>query len=339
MGTLSASGKNGKAKVIVVTGFLGAGKTTLLKRILSWETDLSGTVVIVNEFGDVGIDGLLLKGARSGVVELTSGCVCCTLKVDLKMTLERILEEFQPRQILIEPTGVADPVAIIEAIRGSELGDMMTIDRVITVLEAECWEQRDYFGSFFLSQLQEAALILLNKIDTLAKGEIPRLLSEIHQAIPYAQVVPTTHCRVDPETLWAHSQRKDSGSDLGQFFGADLRSAWNDEQEAPRSRVKGSDLHDDHKGGEKELGYVAFSFRHTERLDEVCFRRFIEELPWELFRMKGLVRFRDRTVLVNFVGGKSEWTDWADVEETRLAFVGWMVNKEETIRKLERCLL
>jgi G3E family GTPase len=339
MGTSSASGKNGKVKVIVVTGFLGAGKTTLLRRIISWETDLSGTVVIVNEFGDVGIDGLLLKGARSDVVELTSGCVCCTLKIDLKMTLERILEEFQPRQILIEPTGVADPVAIIEAFRDSELGDSMEVDKVITVLEAEYWEQRDYFGSFFLSQLQEAALILLNKIDTLAKGEIPRLLREIHQAIPHAQVVPTIHCRVDPETLWAHSQRKDFGSGLGQFFGAALRSDKNDEQDARRRRVDGSDPHHDHEGGEKELGYVAFSFRNAERLDEVCFRRFTEELPWELFRMKGLVRFRDRTVLVNFVGGQSEWTEWAGAEETRLAFVGWMVNKEETIRKLKRCLL
>ena len=68
-----------KTAVIILAGFLGSGKTTLLKQILSWETDLSGTVVVVNEFGDVGIDGALLKDAGSDVVELTSGCICCTL--------------------------------------------------------------------------------------------------------------------------------------------------------------------------------------------------------------------------------------------------------------------
>ena len=84
---------DGKSEVIIISGFLGAGKTTLLKKILTWESDLSETVVIVNEFGDVGIDGSLLQNVGSDVVELTGGCICCTMKVDLNQTLKKIRRE------------------------------------------------------------------------------------------------------------------------------------------------------------------------------------------------------------------------------------------------------
>ena len=79
-----------KTRAVVLGGFLGAGKTTLLKRMLSWKEDLSDTVVIVNDFGKVGIDGELLRDAGSDMVELSSGCICCTLRIDLERTLEWI---------------------------------------------------------------------------------------------------------------------------------------------------------------------------------------------------------------------------------------------------------
>ena len=110
------------ASVLLLSGFLGAGKTTLLKRILSWQRDLSNTVVLLNEFGDAGIDGALLEASGSGVVELTSGCICCTLSADLKQSLRDILDRFDPRRIFIESTGVADPTAIISALDDNLVG-------------------------------------------------------------------------------------------------------------------------------------------------------------------------------------------------------------------------
>lgn len=328
-----------KTKVIVLAGFLGAGKTTLLKRILSWETDLSGTVVIVNEFGAVGIDGSLLENAGSDVVELTSGCVCCSLKVDLNLTLKTIREQFNPKRILIEATGVADPLAIMDVFQDLELHQHMEVDKIITILDADFWEVREGFGSLFFSQLREADLILLNKIDTVDPNKIPRILKEIHKTFPNSKVIPTIQCGVDPESLWTVGRRKDFGLKPDRFFQMVALAPGHDRL-PDHSDSTGPDSAGTIREAvtEEKSHYIAFSFSDAAPLDENCFKRFAQNLPWELFRMKGPVRFHDRTVLVNYVGGKCSWADWSGAQETRLAFVGWKVDDKETIGKLRNCI-
>jgi G3E family GTPase len=330
--------RNRMTEIVLLSGFLGSGKTTLLKRILSWETNLSETVVIVNEFGDVGIDGTLLKDCGSDVVELTSGCICCTLQIDLKQTLKQIRERFGPRRILIEASGIADPATIASLIQEPDIQSHMVLKKIVTVLDAECWKAREAFGTVFYNQLALADLIFLNKIDLFDQDEIHRFLLEIHDALPQSWVVPTLYCRVDPETIWAKRSRKDSRLKLADFTDINLSE--------PRPR-EGQHQRHDNRIGEKQGhsakadnadNYTAFSFRDPCILDESCFKRFLEDLPWELFRLKGSVRFQDRTAFVNFVGGKSEWTSWAGTAETRLTFIGWNVSGEETIERLKNCL-
>ena len=317
-----------KVKTFVIAGFLGAGKTTLLKNILSWETNLSDTVVIVNEFGDVGIDGSLLKGARSGIVELAGGCICCTMQADLKRTLQNILNAYNPQRILIEATGVADPKAITETIQNTEFRHRMEIDKVITVLEADFWKERQDMGAFFLNQLREADLILLNKIDTVEEREIHQVLREVHETIPRSRVIPTVRCRLDPGSLWLEKYSNESELKAREFFPASNPPFMhNHENQRP---------HNDH--GPEKLGYVAFSFEESEPLDEDCFWQFAQQLPWELFRMKGWVRFPDRTLIINYAGGRSEWGEWDGEAGTRLAFVGLRVDTGGTIERLKNCI-
>jgi G3E family GTPase len=328
-----------KTKVIVLAGFLGAGKTTLLQRILSWETDLSGTVVIVNEFGAVGIDGSLLADAGSDVVELTSGCVCCSLQADLTLTLKKIRQQFNPGRIIIEATGVADPRAIVDVFQDVELQKYMAVDKIITVLDADFWEVRECLGTLFFSQLRDADLILLNKIDTVDPDRVPLILKEVHETAPDSQVIPTIQCGVDPESLWTVDRRKDFGLKPDRFFqivtpdpGRDHRPDHSDSADPGSAGTTREAV------AEEKQHYVAFSFSNSAPLDENCFKRFAEKLPWELFRMKGPVRFHDRTVLVNYAGGKCGWADWSGAEETRLAFVGWKIDDQETIGKLRNCI-
>jgi G3E family GTPase len=324
MGASSERSAIQKAQVVLLSGFLGAGKTTLLKRILSWQVDLSDTVVIVNEFGDIGVDGALLKESGSDVVELTSGCICCTLSADFRQSLRSVWERFQPERIFIEASGVADPTSLISVLAEAGIAAMMTIAKVVTVLDADFWEARETFGPLFYNQLGAAHLILLNKVDLLENDRIPIYLKEIHALLPDAQVVPTIHCGVDPDTLWAP---KTLGLKPMDFF----------QPAAGHHHPAGE--HAGHGHPVDASRYVMFSFRGPYILQESCFRKLVAELPWEMFRVKGPVRLRDRTVMLNFVGGKAEWLPWDDESETRLAFIGWNVSQAETLRRVQQCIL
>ena len=315
-----------KASLLLLSGFLGAGKTTLLKRIIAWETDLAETVVLVNEFGDIGIDGSLLKDSGSDVIELTSGCICCTLSADLKQSLSSIWDRFKPRRIFIESSGVADPKSLTSILNQPELNQCMDLQKIITFLDADFWEAREAFGPLFYNQLEMANLILLNKVDLLSKNTIPLVLKEIHEIIPNSQVIPTIHCAVDPESLWAEPQSKLFGIKPIQFY----------RSEFDHDNFENSDRHG--SPPVSATNYVTFSYQNIQILDEMRFNKFLKQIPWEVFRIKGPVRFADRTVMLNFVGGKSEWSEWSDKSETRLAFIGWDIEPEEILKMAASCI-
>jgi len=316
-----------KAQVVLLSGFMGAGKTTLLKRILSWPVKFSDTVVIVNEFGDAGIDGLLLKDSKSDIIELSSGCICCTLKGDFKQSLSNVWDTYHPARILIETSGVADPASVISVFNMPIINACMELIKIITVLDADFWEAREVFGPLFYSQLKTAHLILLNKIDLLNKSKIPLFLREIHKAIPDCQVIPTIRCRIDPETLWMASKPKSINLQPIRKF---LPTATGHDQQLQDRTGDNLNLAET----AATVNFVTFSYINNDALDEASFKKFVDDLPWEVFRMKGLIQFADRTELINFVGGKSEWSPWDGEPETRLVFIGWDIDPKQILQHL-----
>lgn len=327
-----------KAEVVLISGFLGSGKTTLLKRILSWEDDLAGTVVLVNEFGEVGIDGALLSGSGSDVVELASGCICCSLAADLRQSLLGIVEQFKPSRILIEASGVADPISIRETVCADDLSAKLTLKKIVTVLDADLWEGRHIFGPLFFHQLELANLILLNKVDLFDKQRIPQFLKEIHDLMPGTQVVPTIRCNVDPEALAVDSTSLNIDLKPMRFF-----QQYTAETARP-ANAEGSSP--DHPEGEENAcmqgvdasGFATFSFQSAEPMDEKRFTAFLGSLPWELFRVKGSVRLQDRSAFVNFVGGKYECSPLDESADTLLAFIGWDIDVDAILSQLNTCL-
>jgi len=290
---------------------------------------MSETAVIVNEFGEVGIDASLLPEGTD-VIELTSGCICCTLSVDLTLTLKRILERFHLRRVLMEASGVADPGNIAAVLQQEGIKEKMRLHRTITVLDAQLWEMRELFGQLFSLQLRTADTILLNKIDLFSKERIRAFLEEIRQALPHARVVPTLYCRIDPESLW-------SEGDTGDPHELEL-DLWKESGNSGARDHGPSGLSGD--GAQVgDAGFVTFSYRESRPFDERMFRKLIDELPFEVFRVKGMVRFPGHTMLLNYVGGRAEWSSCTDGAETRLAFVGWHTDGEETIGKLKACIV
>jgi G3E family GTPase len=316
-----------KTNLLLLAGFLGAGKTTLLKRMLSWENDLSDTVVLVNEFGDVGIDGSLLKNAGTDVIELTSGCICCTLSADLKQSLTQIWKRFKPRRILIESSGVADPKSTAAIISEPDLNPLMKLSKIITVLDAEFWEAREAFGPLFYNQLETAQMILLNKIDLLSEKLVSQYLEEIHKALPNARVIPTVHCGVDPHILWTEAEPDSAALNPIRFY--QPAAMIQDSMPGTQSNQETVDA----------SKYVSFSYTETRALDENRFHQFIDQLPWEVFRVKGPVHFSDRVMMLNFVGGKSEWLPWDEPPQTRLVFIGWDIDPEKIIRQINELII
>ena len=333
MDVTTGSDRKEKAAVVLLTGFLGSGKTTLLNHIAATEKDMSGTVIIVNEFGRLGIDGALIKGQSNEVVELTSGCICCTLALDLTKTLMDISRRFQPRLILIEASGVADPKNIKTVFKQSEIRKRMMLEKTITVLDADCWKMRHLFGSLFVLQLETADAILVNKIDLLNADVIPQVLNEIQHNYPHARVLPTIHCRTEPELKLIKREETEEKSLVEEIIGGG-------DSGLPRPvSANGNDAADSGAPKKAIAGYLAFDFQATGVMDQGAFKKFVSSLPIEMFRIKGPVHFKDKTVLFNHAGGKSDWSTWKGAPETRLAFVGWNINPEETTRALKECLI
>ena len=300
--------------VILIAGFLGAGKTTLLRRILRWPGDLSRTAVLVNEFGRVGIDGELLQGFSTPVYELTNGCICCSMSADLVKTIEEILEKFNPLHLFIEATGVADPLEVLLSLNREKIESRVKVPKVVTVLDGDLWEGREYFGPLFYNQIKGADLLLFNKIDLLPQEKIPQYIREVQELNPYCRVLPTEHCQIEPQVLWDPLIKGDRGLEisLGRLG--------------------------DHHGNAEELGYLAFAFEEPGPLREDCFNHFLDTLPAGLYRLKGYVRLGDRRFFINHVGRKTEWISVETPGPTTLAFVGWKIVEQEILDQLKKCL-
>ncbi|MGB6758655.1 MAG: GTP-binding protein, partial [Xanthobacteraceae bacterium] len=185
----SEASQSEKIPVTVLTGYLGAGKTTLLNRILS-EPHGKKYAVIVNEFGEIGIDNDLVVGADEEVFEMNNGCICCTVRGDLV----RILDGLMRRKgkfdaIIVETTGLADPAPVAQTFFIDEnVGKKTRLDAVVTVADAKWLTERLKDAPEAKNQIAFADVILLNKTDLVSRDELADVEARIRGINPYAQV-------------------------------------------------------------------------------------------------------------------------------------------------------
>ena len=181
-------------KITIVCGLLGAEKTSFIKNHIDSATEK--TVVLVNDFGSMGIDGELISSGGLETVELPGGCVCCSMKMDLREAIKKIISQMAPAHLVIEPSGLASPSGVLEALGGI---DFNRLD-VVAILDAsefmDLYEEEIY-GNFFLEQVRLADLVLLNKTDLADAESISGALDLVKEMNPMAHVVKTVDAKVD----------------------------------------------------------------------------------------------------------------------------------------------
>ena len=178
-------------KTTIVCGMLGSGKTTFITQFVR---NLTGkTVVLVNDFGKAGIDGEIFEAGGIESIELPSGCICCTLKFDLISSIENIRETFAPQHLLIEPSGIASPSGVLEALETLKINPV-TVVGIVDATEFLELNHEDAFGRFFEDQITNSDIVLVNKTDLVEKGVADRTVQSIEQMNPNAIIFSTVNC-------------------------------------------------------------------------------------------------------------------------------------------------
>ena len=178
-------------KITIFSGFLGAGKTTLIKKLISEGYKGEKLVLIENEFGDIGIDGGFLQDAGIEITEMNSGCICCSLVGDFGKALEKVLADYAPDRILIEPSGVGKLSDVIRAVQNIDAHDVI-LDGFTTVVDAKkCKMYQKNFGEFFNNQITYASCLILSHTGGLSEEKLEDCIHRLKELNPAAPIVTT----------------------------------------------------------------------------------------------------------------------------------------------------
>jgi len=282
--------------VDILTGFLGSGKTTLLRHVLEHGLRGKPVAVIMNEIGEVGIDGKVVTGLANveKMVELTSGCICCSIDdYRFDLAIQEIIDTAQPHLVIIESTGLADPEPLAYRVKNAGLG----LDAIITVVDAANVERQLAETEVARAQIEAADFLVVNKLDLVDAPAVARLERRLAKLNPRAERMQTVRGALDSDVLFA--------TGVAAF--------------RERARAGSDHLHADAIG--------SFVYRSRLPLRQAMFERLLRRLPADILRAKGIVRFADRDwhCLFNFTCGRHELT-WvkleSGMEESQAVFIG-----------------
>lgn len=284
--------------ITLITGPLGSGKTTLLQGLLTQSS--RRLAVIINEFGELNIDGRLIQGRDVRITELSGGCVCCSLLGEFEAAVQEIIELASPEAIVVETTGVAEPEALLFDV--ADTLPQSRIDGVITIMDGDAMVSFPDLGMTSRMQVEAADLILLNKIDLITAEQQTRLQVHLRALNPRAPIIPTRYCRVDNHLLFGMTRSQPV--------------------QTPSS------IHQPH--------YEALTFRSSYPLQRQCFEESIAKLDPAVYRAKGFVRFTEGSYLFNYVNGR--WSlDALPENETALVFIGQAMQSKAIMELLREC--
>ena len=197
-------------KIDIFSGFLGAGKTTLIKKLIAQAFTGEKIVLIENEFGEIGIDGGFMQDAGIQVTEMSQGCICCSLVGDFGKALRKVLEQYAPDRILIEPSGVGKLSDVIRAVQSVATSDV-TLNSFTTVVDAKkCKLYMKNFGEFFNNQVENAGTVILSRTAGMDAQKLAEVVAMLREKNPAATIITTDWTQLDGKQILEAMERRDT---------------------------------------------------------------------------------------------------------------------------------
>lgn len=345
--------------VTIITGFLGSGKTTLLNHILTNQQGLK-TAVLVNEFGEIGIDNELIISTDddNNMVELSNGCICCTINTDLVDAVYKVLErQDNIDYLVVETTGLADPLPVALTFLGTELRDLTRLDSIITVVDAANYSLDLFNSQAAYSQIAYGDVILLNKTDLVSQSELETLEAKIREVKEGARIIRTNRSEVPlPLILSVGLFETDKYFDDAAQHDHDHHHDAEHEHEHQHHHDDhdhsecGHDHDDDHDHEHhhhsdhlENDGFTSISFQTDKPLAIRKFQYFLDnQLPETVFRAKGIMWFDEspKRHIFHLCGKRFTLDDdeWKGEKKNQLVFIGQNLDHEALRQQLENCV-
>lgn len=320
--------------VTIITGFLGSGKTTLLNHILNNQKGMR-TAVLVNEFGEISIDAELIVSSEEDLVELNNGCICCTIRDDIAESVLRLMERSDKIDYLVvETTGLADPLPVALTFLGPELRDLTRLDSIITLVDATNFAPDLFNSNVAYSQIAYGDVILLNKIDLVEEAEIERLEKRIREIKEDARILRTVNSAVPLELIL--------DTDLFQASSLPQEEAHDHDSHDHHDHEHDHDHHHSHHSHIEADGFNSLAFESDQPFSLDAFQNFLNELPDAVFRAKGVLWFEESPERHIFHLSGRRYTlssdEWPRQPKNQLVLIGQRLDTARLREKLQACL-
>jgi G3E family GTPase len=361
--------------VTIITGFLGSGKTTLLNHILTNQEGLK-TAVLVNEFGEIGIDNeLLITTGDDTMVELNNGCICCTINNDLLEAVYKVLErQDQIDYLVVETTGLADPLPVALTFLGTELRDLTRLDSIVTVVDSENYSLDLFNSEAAHNQIAYGDIILLNKADLVDETDLDALELKVRDVKEGARILRTTNAQVPLPLIlsvglfesdrYFQTEDKDKGHDHHDHKHHDHAAA-HDHSACDHDHDHCEHDHDGHDHGSHNHdshtahghasdhlaidGFTSISFQSDRPFAIKKFQNFLDhQMPASVFRAKGILWFDEsrnedgvpKRHIFHLSGKRFSLDDdeWKIQPSNQLVLIGQNLDHDKLRAQLQACV-
>ena len=314
--------------ITIISGFLGSGKTTLLNHILKNQVGIK-TAVLVNEFGEIGIDNELIIKTAEDMIELNNGCICCTINGELLSTVSKILD--RPEKIdylIVETTGLADPLPVAMTFAGGDLREKVRLDSIITIIDADNFDFDLKNSSVAYSQILYGDILLLNKCDLVTDTHLKKIEQHINGIKKEPRILRSINSEVGLQTIMS----------VGLFE--------TDTFQFKEKMISNQDSHD-HSSHSHDLinnieGFTSISFETNEPFSLRKFQNFLDnQISQNVFRAKGILWFMEseRKHIFHLSGKRFSLDDceWENEKSNKIVLIGKDLDHQTIKNQLDCC--